>query len=211
MKNRIDLLVLDAHGVVLNNPLRAFLRRLAEDTGQSPSVVLERWDRELRLPAWTGALDEDELWSLLTGAPAGQGTTRRWRAALEARYGFGPAAASLERWCQEVPVALLSNHRSEWLRPRLERFGLAERFQHVWISDRLGAAKPSSQAYRPILEAGYAPERVLFVDDKERNVRAAREQGLLALQLTPGPAALRTIERCIASTTPIDSLTPNPR
>ena len=36
MNGPIDLLLLDVHGVVLNNPLRDFLREVADRTGQHP-------------------------------------------------------------------------------------------------------------------------------------------------------------------------------
>lgn len=197
MRSGIDLLVLDAHGVVFNNPFRPFLRELAERTGQTPRALLDRWDRELRLPAWTGELDEDRLWRRLLGSSRGSFSGDEWRALLEARYELGPAASRLESWRARVPVWILSNHRSEWLHPRLERFGLGHLFERVLVSDVLRAAKPSARAYLPILRSGYARGRVLLVDDKECNVRSARDQGFLALRATAEPVSLLAVDRCL--------------
>jgi FMN phosphatase YigB (HAD superfamily) len=175
-QRRIELLVLDAHGVVLTNPFFAFLEQLARATSQSSDEVQQRWRSELRTPAWTGELAEDKLWQRLTGSENG----RHWREVLEAAYELGPAAPHLQRWSRQVPIWLLSNHRSPWLLPRLERFGIKEFFERVVISDVIGAAKPEPAAYVDILERTTSPASALFVDDQDRNVAAAAKIGLTA-------------------------------
>jgi FMN phosphatase YigB (HAD superfamily) len=94
------------------------------------------------------------------------------RADLERRYRPGP-------WFDWVvahdgPIWLLSNHRSDWLLPRLERFGLADRFERVLVSDELGAAKPSPTAFAALVDQ---PSMVFF-DDSRRNVEAAAALGI---------------------------------
>ncbi|MDJ0522986.1 MAG: HAD family hydrolase [Planctomycetota bacterium] len=174
----IDLLLLDAHGVVLNNPLRDFLRELAEFTGQQTADVLDRWYTEIRIPAWTGVLGDDELWTALSGSSLVGGlSARAWSERLEAHYAPGPAAPHLATWREHVPVWLLSNHRTHWLMPRLERFGLLEHLDRVIVSDDIRAAKPDPRAFDPVLR-DYAPERVLFVDDQVKNIRVAHELDL---------------------------------
>ena len=190
----IELFVLDAHGVVLSNPLPRFLDRVAERTGQDPGALRARWSRELRTPAWTGEIGDDELWERLTGErPA----SREWRALLERSYEPGPAAPHLDRWSERVPLWILSNHRSRWLEPRLERFGLRGAFERVLVSDRIGAAKPEAGAFTPILEHARSPSSVLFLDDRARNVEAARRLGLQALRLGAAGSWLAAVERSI--------------
>jgi HAD superfamily hydrolase (TIGR01549 family) len=99
---------------------------------------------------------------------------------LEAAYELGPASPHLQRWSRQVPLWLLSNHRSPWLLPRLERFELTKFFQRVIISDVIGAAKPEPAAYAEILERTTSPASALFVDDQNRNVAAAAKIGLTA-------------------------------
>lgn len=198
MTRVIDLVVLDVHGVVLNNPFRTFLRELAHRTAQGSVSVQDRWERELRLPAWTGTIGDEELWSRLVG-PRGARTGVDWRGELESRYALGPAAPHLDRWRARVPLWLLSNHRTHWLRPRLERFGLASKFDRVLVSDALGVAKPDPRGFQALLDSQPDPQRVLFVDDQARNVRAARELGLRALHLTPDLAALAEVDRLLGS------------
>ena len=176
----IELLVLDAHGVVLNNPLAAFLDVVESRTGQAAGSLRSRWQRELRLPAWTGGIDDEDLWAQLT---RGEGEASEWRLHLEAHYAVGPVFPHLGAWRQCAPLWILSNHRTAWLEARLDRFGLRDLFDRVLVSDRIGAAKPDPAAFAPLLEGGRDPESILFLDDKECNVRAARALGMRAVQV----------------------------
>lgn len=163
-----ELLVLDVHGVIFDNPLGGFLDDLGTDTGEGPAALRRRWVDTLRRPFWEGRLTEAQLWDTL--APGADHD--ELRAELERRYRTGPwfdfvANHSGAMW-------LLTNHRSEWLHPRLARFGIAERFDRILVSDRIGAAKPSRHAFASVMDVPGA----LFVDDNPRNVAAARRLGV---------------------------------
>ena len=176
-----ELLVLDVHGVVLTNPLMEFLDQVEVATGQSPGSVRRRWRDRLRTPAWTGRISDEQLWEQLTGGD----TTRDWRGILEGMYERGAAAPHLRRWSQRVPIWLLSNHRSHWLLPRLERFGLTGVFQRVVVSDVIAAAKPDPTAFRHVVEEVRAPASCLFVDDRARNIASAASLGLQVVHASP--------------------------
>ena len=64
-------------------------------------------------------------------------------------------------------------------------------FDEIYASHRMGAAKPDPRFFQLILAAegrGERPESVLFIDDLEENVAAARNLGLGAHRFTgPGP------------------------
>ena len=197
MTTPVDLLVLDVHGVVLNNPFRTFLRTLATRTEQDPVELETRWDEELRLPTWLGRTGDAELWSALLGRDALPRSSAWWRARLEGTYALGPAAPLLERWHEHVSIWLLSNHRASWLKPRLDRMGLDAHVDRVLVSDELGAVKPAPEAFEPILRAYPDPSRVLFVDDQLHNVTAARSFGLRAVHLQPDERSLRVIDKLV--------------
>jgi putative hydrolase of the HAD superfamily len=91
-------------------------------------------------------------------------------------------------------IGLLSNIPSE-LATHFER---QQRYQR-WLrhfpvrafSCRIGHAKPHPAAYRWCQRAlGLAPDSILFVDDREENVRAATALGMHG-HLFIGPAQLR--------------------
>lgn len=78
-------------------------------------------------------------------------------------------------------TAILSNHRTEWLLPALERFKLSA--PRVFVSDVLGSSKPSLACFVQCLELWGVSDAstVLFADDKLENVSAARSLGMHAI------------------------------
>ena len=172
-------LVLDAHGVVFSNPLPAFLREVVRETGQDPDEFRLRWREEIRRDAWLSREPDARLWERIT---RGVGDADAWRARLEGLYAPGPAAPHLARWRDRAPLWLLSNHRSAWLLPRLERFGFERDLDRVLVSDEVRAVKPEPAAFRAALEGLESSELALVVDDRKRNVRAARDLGIPAVR-----------------------------
>ena len=58
-------------------------------------------------------------------------------------------------------------------------------FDHHTFSHRLGTAKPDLAIYRHAAEGlGVAPAHVLFIDDREDNIAAARKAGMQAIRYT---------------------------
>lgn len=163
-----ELIVLDVHGVVLNNPLPYFLAELGDRTGVGANRFKRQWRSTWRIPFWEGRITEAEMWAGIApdlGAPC-------LRADLEQRYRPGPWFD----WAvtHDGPLWLLSNHRSGWLLPRLERFGVADRFERILVSDALGAAKPSALAFADLVDQ----PSLAYFDDSRRNVEAARALGI---------------------------------
>ncbi len=176
----IELLVLDGQGVVFNNPLAAFFDQLADATGQDRGAVLTRWRDDVRERAWRGAIDDQTIWRTLVGADP-----QDWGARLESFFAPGPAAPRLPSWAAHVPVWLLTNHRTAWIEHRLERFGLRRWFHRVLVSDALGALKPETSVFAPLLAHVRDAAAVLLVDDQEKNVIAAGQLGLSAVFADP--------------------------
>ena len=171
-----DVVVLDVHGVLLNRPLHDFLVELGERSCEGGDALLARWRRELRRPFWEGSIDEPTMWNAL--APESDPTDLRRE--LESRFAPGPLLPAVLE--SDARIWLLSNHRADWLLPRLEGFGLGGRFERTLVSDQIGAAKPSAGAFAEILELART-ERVCFVDDQEHNVERARSLGIAAMLL----------------------------
>ncbi len=66
----------------------------------------------------------------------------------------------------------------------------------TWVvSYEVGAMKPDARLYRALADGlQLPPDRVLFVDDLERNVQGAREHGMKALRFTGVEALRRHLE-----------------
>jgi putative hydrolase of the HAD superfamily len=160
------LVVLDVHGVVFSNPLVPYLAEMAGRYGREAPEVLQAWSTRLRRPFWLGHLSEAELWSSLFPGCDPVALS----ADLEGRYEAGPLFHRLDTIGD--PIWLLSNHRSDWLLPRIARFGLEGRFERVYVSDAIGFVKPEPGAFLFVREL--AGERTIrYLDDKPANVTVA--------------------------------------
>lgn len=85
------------------------------------------------------------------------------------------------RWTatkHNLHIIAVSN--ADWnLEERLEQFGVADLFEHVVNSARVGIAKPDSGIYYHALTwTPSLPQECLFVDDKPTNIEAAERLGM---------------------------------
>jgi FMN phosphatase YigB (HAD superfamily) len=160
------LLVLDVHGVIFTNPMLGFLADTAREVGRDPEALLHEWAERWRRRFWLGEVSPERLWA--TFFPDADPATLT--AALESRYRPGPLFEHLDTF--DEPMWLLSNHRTDWLLARLERYGLRDRFERIYVSDAIGFVKPEPGAFRYVRER--APGRhIRYIDDKTLNVAVA--------------------------------------
>lgn len=158
---------------------------------------------------------EDGYWRYRDEFDRGMADLDYWQAVgAAAGVGIGPAeaealsAADVELWNSLDPrsvelvaelaaggrrLALLSNapvghgaafRTREWAAP----------FQHFVISGELGIAKPDAAIWQALVaRLGTSAGEVLFLDDREANVAAAREAGIKAFVWTGADDARRHI------------------
>ncbi|MFD0691359.1 HAD family hydrolase [Actinomadura fibrosa] len=179
-----EVIVFDLYGVIARTQTPEAVRRIEELAGISGA------------PFW------DAYWSCRPAYDAGQESAAYW-ADVADRLGtaFPDVAAlieaDLESWTDvdERMVALVHELADEGrtlgllsniigdLVPRFEarHGGWLRRFDALTYSCRIGVAKPDPRAYEICAERlGVAPADVVFFDDSERNVIAARETGMRA-------------------------------
>jgi putative hydrolase of the HAD superfamily len=76
------------------------------------------------------------------------------------------------------------------------RFPALDDFTHHTFSHRLGIAKPDAAIYQHAVEGlGVPTNEILFVDDREENILAARAAGLIAVPYTGHVEFVEEIER----------------
>jgi putative hydrolase of the HAD superfamily len=108
-----------------------------------------------------------------------------------------------------LTLGLLSNIPPELADEFRERHAWLDRFAVLGFSCRIGHVKPEPAAFDWCIRTlGVEPARILFVDDREENVRAARARGMQA-HLFTGAATLA--QRIAASPpAPINVSAPGP-
>jgi putative hydrolase of the HAD superfamily len=184
----IRALVLDYGEVLCASPTDEAVERLAKAAGTS-RADLEPAYWAHRAAYDRGVVDGPGFWALVAGdlgttfAPAQMdrlvaADTQAWTV-LDPEmldWAAGVVAAG-------VPVALLSNMVPEIGAHLRDELRLFDAFAHVAYSCELGVIKPEPAIYAHVLDVlSLGPEDVLFVDDREANVSAARELGWHAIE-----------------------------
>ncbi len=90
----------------------------------------------------------------------------------------------------------LSNWSAETFPHARERFRFLDWFHGTVISGDVGVSKPDPRIFHILFQRfGIDPDRAVFIDDVPRNVTAARDLGLEALQFSSGAALRQDLER----------------
>lgn len=95
-----------------------------------------------------------------------------------------------------VPAYLATNQHEYRARYMSEVFGYGDIFDGEFYSCRLGTKKPEPDYFHAVLESlPYPPERLLFIDDRNQNVAAARSVGIngVEYEIEEGVGALQSI------------------
>ena len=94
-----------------------------------------------------------------------------------------------------IHLYLLSNMPEATFNILVKQHGFFAHFKHLVISGKILLLKPEHAIYRHLVETtGIVPAESVFIDDLTRNVIAARESGLHAIQFTT-PEACRAALR----------------
>lgn len=202
-RDKAEALLLDLDGV-----LRVF----------DPSVATLA-EQRYGLPA--GAIVNAAFeWSRLRPALVGEQRHEEWMTATAAAIAdatgdLAAATAAVDEWQayrgDVVPgvLAFVRSLRSAGVRvgvatnatslldDDLASLRLANELDVVVNSSKIGIHKPAPEFFaRACAALGYPPRSVLFVDDEDRNVQAARAAGLAAYRWT-GPADLSYVQAAL--------------
>lgn len=178
----IRVLLLDADGVVQTTGpgWRAALAALCPDPAATDDFLADVFAAER--PCLTGAVDFE---------PALGAVLERWRSTASTAEALAiweliePQAQLLalvdELRATGLRVSLATNQQHRRAGFMAHGLGYVERFDDLFFSCHLGCAKPGATYFETVRDAlGVQAAQVLFVDDHEVNVAAARESGFNA-------------------------------
>lgn len=190
--DELRAMLFDADGVI-QRPSADFRGACGELLGSS-GEPLEAFMRELfavEKPALTGKRDfVEDLMEVLGrhGAAERLNDALAIWTAIEVDTALASAISALR--AQGLLCCLATNQQPYRGRYMSETLGYAQLFDREFYSHTLGVAKPDLAYFHAVAEQlALPPGEILFIDDHEANVSAAREAGLLAA-VFPGTAEL---------------------
>jgi FMN phosphatase YigB (HAD superfamily) len=173
------LLILDAGGVLVTEPIPRLLRALAAKSPLPYEELARRYERNLYYDLWRGRLSERDFWPALAEQAGIDGPVGAWREFFLYSLRPLPALRHVPVWAEEADVFVLSNHLPQWLEPVLVRAGVRDHVSGLFISSQIGHVKPEREAFECVLRAKPAAcTDILLVDDNARNIEAARDLGM---------------------------------
>jgi epoxide hydrolase-like predicted phosphatase len=183
-----------------------------------PEVWFGRWERRMNLPAghlMAHLAEHDPDDDLVTGGIS----EAQLRAMYAAALGLDDAQADemmAEMWdayCGELDVelcefaaslrpayatAILSNSADGARREEQHRYGLEELVDTIVYSHEVGLAKPDPAVFRLTEERlGVEPHEIVFLDDHDEHVEAARRLGWNAVRHRSTPGSIREINELL--------------
>jgi putative hydrolase of the HAD superfamily len=183
----IDAVILDYGEVLCHRPSIEEVGQLATIFGLSPELFRDRWDRS-RPPYDRGHVTPESYWVQFAAAANASITAkqieqlRRLEVAM-----WSNVNPAMVRWSRQlndagIKTALLSNMHAD-LVEHVRTFDWVQRFTVKTFSAEVGLVKPDAAIYEHTLrELGTAPERTVFVDDREVNIEAAHSLGIHAIR-----------------------------
>ncbi len=195
---RISTILWDTGGVLLTNGWDHNERETVFNQFAIPPDVRAAFAKrhEVENDAWEkGFIDFDEYLRRTLFFEPRPYTPAEVKQAIENESKFIPDTAMpllTALWERgQVRMGQLNNESRELNDMRLERFGLRQYWSVFFCSGYVGLRKPEAAIYRLALQVLQTPaHEVLFIDDREKQVEAARALGMEAVQYT-GSAALR--------------------
>lgn len=189
----IRLITFDLGNVLVQVDHSLFCRRLAAAAGVAPAMV---YDRVFRGP-------------LEPGFDTGQLTPLEFYARITAAFGLNLDFAEFAAWWNDIfqplpemealvaqladrlSLFLLSNTNSLHFDYIRANFPVIRYFDRLLLSYELGCRKPEAAIYQALIEAaGLPPDQILFIDDRQDFVIAARQHNLQTWHFQ-GPEPLR--------------------
>jgi glucose-1-phosphatase len=178
----IDLVLFDLGGVLIELGGVAALRKMSgiADDG----AVWQRW---LTSP-WVRRFESGQCSSVEFSG----GVVSEWGLSVSPeqflelfrQWPVGPMAGSSELLAEvqrSVPIGCLSNTNQLHWEDQIGKWPMLDLFDHRFLSFDLGLVKPDPAIFRAVADRlPVPPDRVLFLDDNDLNVDAARAFGFLS-------------------------------
>ena len=176
----MSCLVLDAMGVIFKSAddvAELLIPFIAEKSESFDEQVIH----SAYLQASLGKIGPDEFWNRVDVAPELEDE-------FLSRHALNPGITELlfQANDHDISVWCLSNDVGRWSDKLRKNLGIEEFLAGSIISGDVGVRKPDKGIYKILIDSiDCGVEDVLFVDDREKNVIAARKAGIETVMFNP--------------------------
>lgn len=176
----MSCLVLDAMGVIFKSAddvAELLIPFIAEKSGSHNEAAIQAAYLEVSL----GTIEADEFWNRV-------GVAAELEDEFLSRHSLNTGVIELLDWTRDnhIPVWCVSNDVGRWSQKLRARLKIENYLQGAIISSDVGLRKPDPQIYEALIkDSGYQPDNLLFIDDREKNVLAARTLGIESILQGP--------------------------
>jgi len=176
----MSCLVLDAMGVIFKSAddvAELLIPFIAEKSESFDEQAIH----SAYLQASLGSIGPDEFWNRVDVAPELEDE-------FLSRHTLNPGITELlsQATDNDISVWCLSNDVGRWSDKLRKNLGIEEFLAGSIISGDVGVRKPDKGIYKILIDSiDCGVEDVLFVDDREKNVIAARKAGIETVMFNP--------------------------
>ena len=179
----VKAFLFDCGGVLLRDKDESAYSLWESRLGLTPGELRQRlWAGEAWSLAERGQLSEEAFWQRV-GSELGLVESEEIASLAQDLWGSWrvdcDVLALIDVLRKRFRVAMLSNATDVLEEKLASHYGVADRFDPIINSARLGIAKPDPEVYKMTLqELDLRPKQVVFVDDRADNVAAAAALGM---------------------------------
>ncbi len=183
MKTRkIKAFFFDIGGVLVRVNPGSAIQKLAKRLDLTEEQIQQAMSRELLNTYEKGHLSSNQFYEqlLINYGSSKNISLETFKAYWEDMlFPYDESIAFLEKATKDFPVWLLSNTNDFHYDILIKHFPFMQWVKGGTYSFMVGSMKPQPFIYQQaIRKSGFRPEEILFIDDLEVNVQAARDQGL---------------------------------
>lgn len=196
----VDAVVFDIGGVLLDWNPRYLYERLIDDPDELTRFLTEVCTLEWNLTFDAGTSFDEGCRALALEHPQHEELIHAWTRQAEMVRGeiAGTRAVVELLHAAGVPLFLLTNMPAGVFEERRRTYDVFEYFGGAVVSGRDGVLKPSREAFDLVLARfGLVAERTLFIDDSERNTRAAADAGFVVHHFSDAGALDAAVRRLV--------------
>lgn len=174
------ILILDAGGVIIDDLTTQFWDMLvarSDNNTLTRTTIYTHYKREISDKLWSGQLDEEDFSLFLKHYHIHLSQEEVSDIVAQCLIPL-PAYKMLEKWSEQADIYIMSNHRTSWLLPALEK--VRPYLKDIYISDTALMKKPSLDWFKAISHR-HPEKQIVFVDNTMHNIEAALKSGWQAI------------------------------